>query len=168
MFEIEIEAKNDSARLNLDSIRRHLRDAVPGVSFSTASKYARGLNRLVTVTTRPESTRGPVVKPSGSRDWTLKVGFFAGVLTLVWLMALIGWSVAVRPVPCDARFLVVAVLALGSALASSFLGGDAVVNGRLPLPVKIENPVQFAAFGGVAVLLLVLFAGYLLYIDRCS
>jgi len=96
--------------------------------------------------------------------WVVKLGAAFGGLVLLFFMVLVIITTLVRPVPCDSRFLVVVVLALGAALSASFLGGDAAAKGHLPIPFAKSHPIQFSAVGGVAVLLIVLLAGQQLYV----
>jgi len=96
--------------------------------------------------------------------WVLKAGFVIGVLTLIFFMALILLAVFGHEVPKDSRFLVVAVFSFGAALSSSFLGGHAAANGHIPLPFAKSHPVAFSVLGGVAVLIILMVLGHLLYI----
>ena len=93
------------------------------------------------------------------RPWVLVAGLMIGVMTLLFFMSLVGASVFGREVPCNSRFLVVAILSLGVALASSFIGGKVAAEGRIPLPLVKGHPIRFAAVGGVAALILVLVLG---------
>jgi hypothetical protein len=62
-------------------------------------------------------------------------------------MGLVVAAIFDKEVPQGAKFIVVAVLAIGTALATSFLGGTAAVNGKVPLPFLKDSPMTFAAGG---------------------
>ncbi len=98
--------------------------------------------------------------------WVVVVGAIFGGLTLLFLMALVVMSTIGYEVPCESRFLVVAVLAFGAALGSSFLGGTAAAKGAIPLPYAHSHPLQFSVVGGVAVLIVVLIGGRALFCER--
>lgn len=79
-------------------------------------------------------------------------------------MGLVIASLFDRQVPIQARFLVVAVLAFGSALSASFLGGAAAAEGKVPIPGIGHNALIVSSTGGVAVLVIVALVGYYTYI----
>src|SRR6266480_1557766 len=81
-------------------------------------------------------------------------GAVIGALTLVFLMALVIMASLGYPVPPDSHFLILLVLSLGAALASSFLGGSAAARGSIPLPLAKTHPLQFSIAGGVGVLVI--------------
>jgi hypothetical protein len=85
-------------------------------------------------------------------------------LTLLFFMGLVIAGLFGYPIPPDSKFVVVVVLALGSALATSFLGGWAVAEGRIPIPLVQAHPLQVSVGGGVAVLVIVLLLGYWIYV----
>jgi tetratricopeptide (TPR) repeat protein len=99
--------------------------------------------------------------------WVPMLGGACGAGTLLFLMWL---SVRSSPIPCESRFLVVAVLALGAALASAFIGGSVAAVGRLPLPFTVRHPIRVSAAGGAAVLLAVALFGYWMYAspEKCK
>lgn len=105
--------------------------------------------------------------------WRLILGaVFAGI-TLVFFMLLVVAAIFFDcPVPNDARFLVIVVLALGAAMSAGFLGGAAAMKGKIPIPIvgpfASKNPATFGVGGGVAVLLLVLLLGYFLYVKPAT
>lgn len=99
--------------------------------------------------------------------YALIAGYFAGGLTLLFFMWLVVLSIRGQPVPCEERFLPIAVLALGTALAFGFIGGSAKAEGTLPNIPGIDSPITFALAGGVAALLVVLSVGWILYADDC-
>jgi len=92
--------------------------------------------------------------------WLPIAGFAIGLLTLLFFMNLV---IRGRSIPCDQRFLVVVVFAFGAAMASSFIGGWATAQGKLPLAVNRANVIGVSAGGGIAVLIILLVLGKTLY-----
>jgi hypothetical protein len=86
-----------------------------------------------------------------------------GALTLVFFMALIVASLFGKVVPSSSKFFVLAVLALGVALALAFIGGEAAARGRLPVPFLNHHPVEFSVAGGVAAFLIIFLVGNAIY-----
>ena len=78
-------------------------------------------------------------------------------------MILILLSVFGREIPTTSKFIVVAVLAISSGLSANFLGGTAAAEGKLGLPYLESSPISFGVTGGVAVLVIVLVLGYIMY-----
>lgn len=110
------------------------------------------------------SVRGaPVKRPKTPPRSIESAGLLFGTLVLLFFMVLVVASVFEYSVPCDSRFLVVVVFALGVALAFSFIGGTAAAKGQLPLPALKEHPVAVGATGGFAALLIILLVGSLTY-----
>jgi hypothetical protein len=91
--------------------------------------------------------------------WAAKAGAIFGGFTLIFFMVVVFATMAGRSIPPSGRFPVIAVLALGVAMATAFLGGDAVAKGQLPIPFLKDNPIQFSVFGGIAVFVIVLLVG---------
>lgn len=100
--------------------------------------------------------------------WAFVTGALFGGLTLLFFMALVLLAAFDRPIPCESRFLVVIVLALGGALASSFIGGSAAAKGEIPLQIATRNPIGFSVVGGIAVMLLLMVAGHFGYESSCT
>jgi uncharacterized membrane protein len=94
--------------------------------------------------------------------WFQAAGFICGVLTLVFFMALVVGSLFGHVIPKESRFLVSIVFALGCALATTFLGGEAAASGKIP--IGKENPLAISATGGIAVLVIVLVLAYQFYV----
>ena len=92
-----------------------------------------------------------------------KIGAAFGGFTLLFFMGLILLSTFGHPVPKDARFLVVIVLALSGGLSAGVLGGNASARGIIPLPAAKEHPLIIALSGGVAVLVILLILGTRLF-----
>jgi hypothetical protein len=78
-------------------------------------------------------------------------------------MALVLMSIWGRSVPQDANFLVVIVLALSGSLSAFLLGGTVVARGVIPIPFVKEHPLEFAATGGIAALVVLLLLGRQLF-----
>lgn len=99
-----------------------------------------------------------------------RLGYSAGILTLLFFMAIaVVPSITDRDIRCSARFPVVAVLALGAALAAGAIGGSATAKGSLPIPgLGDRDPVVIATGGGIAVLIIVLLLGYQMYVKGCK
>src|SRR5262245_109673 len=91
--------------------------------------------------------------------WIPVVGSLFGGATLLFLMLLIIMTVYGNEIPKNSRFLVVAVLALGAALSSSFLGGSAAAKGHLPIPWAKEKPITFSVAGGIATFIIIMLIG---------
>lgn len=93
-----------------------------------------------------------VEMPGPVPAWFAVAGYASGLLTLLYFMYIASQDV-------EATFAHVIVVALGVALAVSFLGGDAMAKGRLPLPLVKVAPISFSVGGGVAVFVIVTLLG---------
>jgi Fic family protein len=93
----------------------------------------------------------------------LNLGARLGALTLLFFMMLILISTFGHPVPKDARFLVVIVLALAGGFSAGVIGGNASARGVIPLPTVKEHPLTIALTGGIAVLIILLILGSRLF-----
>ena len=106
------------------------------------------------------------VDPGGEPQippWFAKAGYATGLLTLLFFMALVVAGISGHEVPENTRMLVVFVISLGLALASSFIGGNAAAKGSLPFPFVKERPMAFTVGGGIAVFVVALLIGYYVY-----
>lgn len=74
-------------------------------------------------------------------------------------MALVLIETLIQPIPPDAQAPVVFVLALGSALSCSFIGGSAAASGHISIPFAKSHPIGFSVGGGIAVLVVVMVVG---------
>lgn len=101
-------------------------------------------------------------------SWVPIAGVVFGAITLLFFMTLVFLSVNGNEVPHGSRFLVVIVLALGAALASSFLGGSAAAQGKIPIPLIKDYPIEFSIVGGIATLILILIVGFFSYVKDNS
>jgi hypothetical protein len=93
--------------------------------------------------------------------WFLVAGVVFGGLTLLFFMVLVVASIFKATIPSESRFLVVVVLALGTALSSAFLGGSAAAAGKVP--IFKNSPMKFTVTGGIAAFIIVLVLGHFLY-----
>jgi hypothetical protein len=122
-------------------------------------------------TTSLESMKEAVfaaMKPKNSElpkvpSWFPIAGYSALVLTLLFLMGITLAAIAGNAVPDNTRMLIVFIVAIGIALAASFLGGDAVAKGSVPLPFVQERPIAFTVGGGIAAFVIVVLIGYYVY-----
>ena len=94
--------------------------------------------------------------------WFQRAGFAMGACTLCFLMVLVVASVLGHQIPNGSKFLVVAAFALGCALSTTFLGGEAVASGKIPFFGK-ANPLLISTTGGIAVLVIILVLGHYFY-----
>ena len=99
----------------------------------------------------------------GLPDWFPKAGFICGFFTLIFFMGMVIASVFDFSIPKTERYLVITVLSLGLALSSSFLGGYALAQGKLPLPFAKDSPIKFSVAGGFAVFVITFALGYWFY-----
>lgn len=111
----------------------------------------------------PLAGSGPKVPP-----WFAIAGYAAGLLTLLFLMALVVAGVLGHEVKCDTRMLVVFVMSLALALATAFIGGDQAAKGSLPLPFVSERPIAFTVSAGIAVFVVAVLLGHYTYAKDCT
>ena len=97
-------------------------------------------------------------------EWFNVAGFITGGVVLLFFMTLVAVSLFGLQVPQQSRFLAIVVLGLGTALATTFLGGTVAAKGHLAVPFAKENPIKISATGGVASLIVILILGYQLYV----
>lgn len=84
-------------------------------------------------------------------DWFAKAGVGFSIATFLLLFyLLVGPSI-----PSEKRIIFDAWMAFCVAASAAFLGGTAVSKGTLKLPFMKDAPVQFSAFGGIAVFIVV-------------
>jgi hypothetical protein len=93
---------------------------------------------------------------------SVTLGAIFGGSTLVFFMLLVLLAVFGRPVPKDARYLVIIVLSLFGALSTYFLGGNAIARGRIRVPY-LKDPFTIAATGGIATLIILILIGSALF-----
>ena len=105
------------------------------------------------------------LKPKRDHEsqWRLFAGIAFAALTLIYLMVVS----LLPPIPKENRFPLLLVAALGFGLSAGVLGGAAKVQGSLPLPLQqaaSKHPVAFSLTGGIAVAILVILLGWLIYL----
>lgn len=88
------------------------------------------------------------------KTWVAIVGAVIGGLTLLFFMSLVLLSVAGMTIPCNAHFILVAVISLSAALSAAFIGGNATAQGSLPIPGLTSQPLAVSVAGGIAVLVI--------------
>jgi hypothetical protein len=92
------------------------------------------------------------------------VGVVFGAVALLFLMGLVVAALFGHQVPRESRFLVVAILGLALAFSVSFIGGNAVARGKLPLPFARSHPFEFTVTGGIAAFVIVIALGFYFYV----
>lgn len=96
--------------------------------------------------------------PASIPSWFPMAGYVTGAVTLAFFMWL---AIEDRNITTTVgRFAVSASLALGCALAFTFIGGSAAAHGSIPMPFAKERPVQFTVRGGIAVFVIVFLISY--------
>ena len=96
------------------------------------------------------------------------IAYAAGALTLLFMMGLFAYSTVTQsPLPSGTteRFVIIAIVAFGAALASGFLGGEAAAKGSIPFRFATKHPLTFSMTGGIAVFVIVFALGSVLYPD---
>ncbi|HEY2120469.1 MAG TPA: Fic family protein [Candidatus Acidoferrum sp.] len=96
--------------------------------------------------------------------FSFKSGMMFGAVAVVFFMALVLLQMFGHPVPETSKFLVVIILALTGGLSTTFLGGTGIVKGSVPVGDAEQHPLGYAATGGVAVLILLLVLGKILFL----
>lgn len=105
-------------------------------------------------------------KPSNSLPrWATIAGGLIGIATFLFFVVLSAVSLFLHHslLPGDS-FPALVVLALGTAISSVLITGDAIVKGRLMIPFgQKSTPVQIIVVGGVATLVALLILGKILF-----
>jgi hypothetical protein len=96
--------------------------------------------------------------------WVKVSGLFFGGCTFFFLMALIICGLAGVSIQQDTKPILVLFFAFGCALSTAFLGGFAIAEGKIKVPVVENNTIKFSAGGGIAVLVVVLLLGYWIFV----
>ncbi|MGE0864104.1 MAG: hypothetical protein AB7P34_09400 [Vicinamibacterales bacterium] len=94
--------------------------------------------------------------PRKSPSWHLVVSVGALLVTLLFLMGLVGLSIVGYQVPAGSRFLLVLVLAISAGIGAGGLGGYAAAEGHIPVPGLNQHPLAVRLGGGIAVMFLML------------
>jgi hypothetical protein len=95
--------------------------------------------------------------------WFPIAGYASLMVTLLFLMVIAYKAIFGAPVPDSARMLLVFIIAIGIAAATSFLGGNAAAKGGIPLPFAKEQPIKFSVSGGIAAFVITSLIGYYVY-----
>jgi hypothetical protein len=119
------------------------------------------IGAAIVLTIRPIAEERMKQNDNGVPSWFPIAGYIAGICTLLFFMALVIIGVLGKEIPQNTRFIVIVVMALGLALSFAFIGGSAAASGKLP--VFKNSPVKFSAGGGIAVFVIVLLLGKLVY-----
>ena len=128
-------------------------------------KRLQGGVRANTSTLDEKSMTTPTGRVDSESDsLTRKAALLFGAVTLLFLMSLIIIEIFQQPVPQSARWLVVLFFAFSGGLSAAFWGGGASVRGTVQVPVLGEKNVRFNAYGGVAVVIILLILGKLLFL----
>jgi cytochrome bd-type quinol oxidase subunit 1 len=77
-------------------------------------------------------------------------GLIVGAGTLLFFMILVMLSIFDNQVPCESRFLISIVLALGASFSTALMGGSVALEGRVPRIIE-AYPLAIKAGGGIAV-----------------
>lgn len=88
------------------------------------------------------------------QPWALALGAGVGIVTLIFLMALVIFAINDRPPPESVKYIIITIISFGLAFATAFLGGSAVIRGAIPFVPEVKAG-QFSIAGGVAVFLIV-------------
>lgn len=94
--------------------------------------------------------------PKKTTNWQLVVSVGALIVTMLFLMGLVGLSIVGYQVPEGSRFLLVLVFAVSAGVGAGGLGGYAAAEGRIPVPGLNQHPLAVRLGGGIAVMFLVL------------
>jgi hypothetical protein len=139
-----------------------------------AAQMLEAIERADSISTSPaRSAGGTMPKPPSrqgtSRDgaealFSVKAGATFGAVALLFFMVLVLLQVFGHKVPEEAKYLIVIVLALAGGLSAAFLGGHASARGSVPLPKAQQHPVRYAVTGGIAVVIILLILGKLLFL----
>ena len=100
--------------------------------------------------------------------WALIAGFGIGASTLIFLMGLVGLSIAGYPIPCGNTFPIMLLFGLCLGLSSAFLGGYAAATGDIKLPVLGDNPISTAVGGGILFLIIGVAISWLVITNNCD
>jgi hypothetical protein len=110
---------------------------------------------------RPKSSK----PDNGLPRWAMIGAGLIGIVTFLFFVALSAISLFSHHSLSPAeRFPAVVVLAFGTAVASVLMSGEAIVKGKLRIPFEQKKrSVQFIVVGGIAILVLLLILGKILF-----
>lgn len=95
--------------------------------------------------------------------WVSIIGAVIGIITLFFFMLLVLLVIMLKADITKAKYLITIVLALGTAISTSFLSGAAAAKGSIPIWFTEKYPITFSTTGGIAVFFLVLIIGNTIY-----
>ena len=110
-----------------------------------------------------ERANARIERMAQAPKWLPKVGVGFGLLTVVFLMAIVLLSIAGRDPSQNGKFALVAVTAFGAAFSAAAWIGNVVITGNIKT-LEDQNPLAVSAAGGFAIFILVFFIGYWIYI----
>jgi fido (protein-threonine AMPylation protein) len=116
---------------------------------------SRGDDKAMTTRSQPDSE---------SDRLTLRAALVFGGATFLFLMALIVVEILQRPVPKSAHWLVVLFFAFSGGLTAALWRGKTSVRGTFQVPVLGDKNVRFKASDGIAVVIILLVLGKLLFL----
>lgn len=99
----------------------------------------------------------------GLPTWLQRTGVYVGIGTMIFLMIIVILSTINYVVPANTKFVVVSILALGTAFSAASFIGRAAVSGEIPF-LNNQKPLTVSATGGFAAFIIVFAMGYWLYI----
>lgn len=88
------------------------------------------------------------------QPWTVALGAGVGIVTLIFLMALVIFAINDMPPPESVKYIIITIISFGLAFATAFLGGRAAIRGAVPF-VPEGKAAGFSMAGGAAVFLIV-------------
>lgn len=100
--------------------------------------------------------------PPPPPKWLVPTGVGFGLLTLIFLMAIVLLNVAGHEVSPGGRFALVGTMAFGAAFSAAAWIGSATLSGDISQ--GNTKPLILSASGGFAMFVLVFFLGYWFYI----
>jgi hypothetical protein len=110
-----------------------------------------------------ERAQARIERMAQAPKWLPKVGVGFGLLTVVFLMAIVLLSIAGRDPSQNGKFALLAVTAFGAAFSAAAWIGNVVITGNIKT-LEDKNPLAVSAAGGFAMFILVFLIGYWSYI----
>jgi len=138
------------------------------LASTTWNYFINGRHSLATNMANANLPPPAPVNPQNPPLLALLVGVVFGLITLSFLIALVGANMAGYDIPCASRLPVMLIFSLCAAFSAAFLGGYLTANGQIAIPGLNLTPVQFGAGGGIAVLLIFPIVGWQLYVRGCE
>jgi hypothetical protein len=133
--------------------------------LDSGGQVKRDLNAIIEMVTPKQAvplamspSTVPLATPPPVPGWFSIAGYGTGLLTLLYFMYVSLFSNG------NPTFAAIVVLALGTALSSSFLGGQAAAEGRMPL--FKNSPLVFSVTSGIAVFVITLALGWYMFLRQ--